>query len=101
MGKKPVTVFFSDQNFISKLEGHNDSCLNIVRMEDASLSDLFKLAKEIFGNIRFPEGSVFQFGTASFLARVGTGTYACDWLSLVANTEKTWPGVRVCPLIPR
>jgi hypothetical protein len=74
MGKKTVTVFFSDQNFILRLEGHNDSCLNIVRMEDASVSDLFKLAKEIFGNIRFPEGSVFQFGSASFLARVGTGT---------------------------
>jgi hypothetical protein len=42
-------------------------------MEDASLSDLYKLAKEIFGNIRFPKGSVFLFGSASFLARVGTG----------------------------
>ncbi len=69
-------------------------------MEDASLSDLYKLAKEIFGNIRFPEGSVFLFGSASFLARVGTGMYGSDWLSVVVNTEKTWPGVRVCPLIP-
>jgi hypothetical protein len=46
LGKKPVTVFFSDQNFIPKLEGHKDSCLNIVRMEDASLSDLSSLQKK-------------------------------------------------------
>ncbi len=38
---KPVTIFFSDQNFIANLEGKNGSCLIIVRMEDASLSDFF------------------------------------------------------------
>jgi hypothetical protein len=77
-----------------------NSCLNIVRMEDASLSDLCRLSQEIFGNIRFPEGSVLLFGSASYLARVGTGVYAKDWLSLVSNIEKTCPGVRICPLIP-
>jgi hypothetical protein len=99
-GKKPVTIFFSDQNFIASMEGNCNSCLNIVRMEDASLSDLCRLSREIFGNIRFPEGSVHLFGSASYLARVGTGLYAKDWISLVSDFEKTVPGVRICPLIP-
>jgi hypothetical protein len=62
-------------------------------MEDASLSDLCRLSREIFGNVRFPEGSVLLFGSASYLARVGTGLYARDWISLVADFEKTVPGV--------
>jgi hypothetical protein len=100
LGKKPTTVFFSDQNFIAGMEGANNFCLNIVRMEDASLSDLCRLLVEIFGNIRLPEGSVLMFGSASYLARIGTGVYAKDWLALIANMEKTFLGVRICPLIP-
>ncbi len=100
IGKKPVTIFFSDQNFIASLECPMNACLNIVRMEDASLSDLCKLSREIFGNQKLPEGSVLLFGSASYLSRVGTGIYAKDWISVVSSTEGTWPGVRVCPLIP-
>ncbi len=47
-----------------------------------------------------PEGSVFLFGSASHLARVGTGTYASDWMAVVSRAEKLWRGIRVCPLIP-
>jgi hypothetical protein len=100
IGKTPVTLFFSDQNFIASMEGPMNSCLNIVRMEDASLSDLCKLSREMLGNLRLPEGSVLLFGSASFLSRVGTSVYAREWLSVVSSTEATWPGVRVCPLIP-
>jgi hypothetical protein len=100
LGKKTVTIFFSDQNFIASMEGNGNCCLNIVRMEDASLSDLCRLSREIFRNTRFPEGSVLLFGSASYLARVGTGLYAKDWISLVSDFEKTIPGVRICPLIP-
>jgi hypothetical protein len=28
LGKKPVTIFFSDQNFIASMEGNGNSCLN-------------------------------------------------------------------------
>ncbi len=66
----------------------------------ASLTDLFELAREIFENQRVPEGSVFLFGSASYLARVGTGTFAWDWLIIVGRAEKQWRGIRVCPLIP-
>jgi hypothetical protein len=78
----------------------NGSCIAVVRQEDASLSDLFELSREIFENRRVPEGSVFLFGSASHLARVGTGTYACDWMTVVSRAEKLWRGIRVCPLIP-
>jgi hypothetical protein len=53
-------------------------------MEDATLS-------ELFSNAAFPEGSIFMYGTASFLATAGTGMYASDWLSVVSHTEGTWP----------
>jgi hypothetical protein len=43
VGSKPVTVFFSDQNFVSRLEGIGQSCLTVVRMEDATLAELYEL----------------------------------------------------------
>jgi hypothetical protein len=95
-----VTVFFSDQNFVSRLEGVDQSCLTVVRMEDATLSDLHELSRELFGNVNFPDGSGFQYGSSSYLSRVGTGVYAGDWLSVVSQAGGTWPGIRICPLIP-
>jgi hypothetical protein len=69
-------------------------------MEDATLPELSNLSAELFGDVRFPEGSVFLYGTASYLSRVGTGIYAKEWLTVIANAERIWPGVRICPLIP-
>jgi hypothetical protein len=100
LGSLPVTVLFSDQNCVSSIEGMNGTCIAVVRQEDASLSDLFELSREIFENRKVPEGSVFLFGSASHLARVGTGTYAGDWMNVVSRAEKLWRGIRVCPLIP-
>jgi hypothetical protein len=100
VGCLPMTVIFSDQNFVSSIEGKYGTCIAVVRQEDASLSDLFKLSREIFENQKVPEGSVFLFGSASYLARVGTGTFAVDWLTTVHRVEKLWRGIRVCPLIP-
>jgi hypothetical protein len=100
MGNAPVTVAFSDQNFVANIAGKDGTCFCVIRMEDASLSDLSDLSLEIFGNGKVPEGSVFLYGSASFLSRVGTGAYANDWLSVVSQAEKRWRGIRVCPLIP-
>jgi hypothetical protein len=97
---KPVAVFFSDQNFVSLLEGAGQSCPTVVRMKDATLSDLYELSKELFGNVKFPEGSVFLYGSSFYLSRVGTGVYAGDWLSVISHEGGTWPGIRICPLIP-
>ncbi len=58
------------------------------------------MAKEIFGDVTFPEGSILLFGSASHLGRNGTSLYARDWAELVAATSNHWRGVRICPLIP-
>jgi hypothetical protein len=94
---KPLTIFSSDQNFVATMVGDSDDCLNIARMEDASLSDLLNLAKEMFEKIKMPEGSVFLFGSVSFLSRVGTGTYAQEWVSIVSQASSIWRGIRFCP----
>jgi hypothetical protein len=100
VGSLPTTVIFSDQNFVSNIEGKSGTCIAVVRQEDASLTDLFELSREIFENQRVPEGSVFLFGSPSYLARVGTGTFAGDRLAIICRAEKLWRGIRVCPLIP-
>jgi hypothetical protein len=96
----PITVIFSDQNCVANIEGSNGSCISVVRQEDASLADLLDMSREIFENHKVPEGSVFLYGSASYLSRVGTGTYAGDWVTVVSRVEKLWRGIRVCPMIP-
>jgi hypothetical protein len=82
-----VTIFFSDQNFVSTVKSDIKQCLCVIHMEDASLSDLSEMSKEIFEFTKIPEGSVFLFGSASYLSCVGTSQYARDWLSVVSKTE--------------
>jgi hypothetical protein len=100
MAGSPITVIFSDQNCVANIEGSNGSCISVVRQEDASLADLLDMSREIFENHKVPEGSVFLYGSASYLSRVGTGTYAGDWVTVVSRVEKLWRGIRVCPMIP-
>jgi hypothetical protein len=100
VGKDPVIVLFSDQNFVSKLDCEKEKCINIVRLENASLLELFELAKELFCNVTLPEGSIFMFGSASYLGRAGTSLYARGWTEVVALASDNWRGVRICPLIP-
>jgi hypothetical protein len=57
----------------------NGECVYIVRVENPTLSELLDIAKEIFANVRIPEGSVFLFGCVSHLSRSGTTVYARDW----------------------
>jgi hypothetical protein len=71
IGNTPVVVVLSDQNFVSTLTGVSNDCINIVRIENATLSELLETAKEIFLNVTFPEGSIFLIGTASYLGRIG------------------------------
>jgi hypothetical protein len=59
----------------------------VVRLEDASLSDPLDLSRELFEYVRVPEGSVFLYGSASYLSRVSTDAYAGDWLSVVSHAE--------------
>jgi hypothetical protein len=74
--------------------------LNIVRLEDASLFNLLSLSKEMFDRMTLPDGSVFLFGSASYLSRVGSDTYAKDWVTVVSQANSIWRGIKICPLIP-
>ncbi len=76
------------------------NCVNVVRVENASLFELFETAKEILGNVTLPEGSIFMFGSVSYLSRMGTSMYAKDWTDITALSLELWHGSRVCPLIP-
>jgi hypothetical protein len=100
IGTKPVTICFTDQNFIASLPFKNDNCVSVVRVENSTLAELLDIAKEIFGNVKLPEGSVFLFGSASYLGRCGTSLYAGEWTSLVAGVSSSWRGMHVCPLVP-
>jgi hypothetical protein len=97
---KPISVCFSDQNFVASVPFKDGACVNIVRLENPSLLELLDMAKEIFASVRIPEGSVFLFGSISHLNRFGTSIYARDWVTLVAGATASWRGVHVCPLIP-
>ncbi len=98
--KGPITVLFSDQNFPALMPCENGQCINIVRLENANLLELFELAKEIFGSTVLAEGSIFMFGSASCLGRSRTSLDARDWTEVVARSNNHWRGIHVCPLVP-
>jgi hypothetical protein len=97
---KPVTICFSDQNFVSTLAADNGQCVGIVRVENAYLKELLEIAREILSNSKIPEGSVLLFGSVSHLGRSGTTIYARDWTSVVALAFGIWRGVHIGPLVP-
>jgi hypothetical protein len=100
IGKKPSCFMFSDQNFVSSISSPSKECVNVVRIENATLIELYDTAKEILGNASLPEGSIFMFGSVSHLSRVGTSAYAKEWTDVSALTVESWHGIRICPLIP-
>jgi hypothetical protein len=98
--KVPVIIALADQNFPATLGCDEGKCINIVRMENASLMELFEIAREMFASVSLPEGSVLLIGSASYLGRTGTSQYAKSWTEVVALSSSQWRGVRICPLIP-
>jgi hypothetical protein len=100
VSKDPILVLFSDQNFPPTLAGPSSNCINIVRLENATLSELLEIAKEILGNTIIADGSIFMFGSASFLGSSGTSVYAREWTEISFASSNHWRGIRICPLIP-
>ncbi len=84
IGKEPFVVMFSDQNFVPTLNCAVKECISVVRIENCSLLELYEVALEMFENVNLPEGSVFLFGSVSYLGRTGTSIYARDWSEVVA-----------------
>ncbi len=85
---------------MSSISSPSQDCVNVVRIENATLAELFDTAKEILGNAPLAEGSIFMYGSVSHLSRVGTSAYAKEWTDITACTAEQWHGIRICPLIP-
>jgi hypothetical protein len=96
----PVTLIFSDQNFVPFLSGGPDNCIGVCRGENFSLNELVDLAAEILDKKHLQPGSVLLFGSASHLYKVGGPAYISDWISLVNRCSQRWPSINICPLIP-
>jgi len=92
-------LVMSDQSFATTLSG-TENCVPIVRLEDATLDELFNLCKEILDRQQIPPGSLFLVGSTSYLAKVGTTIYAQEWISLVKKYSERWRISQVGPLPP-
>jgi len=89
----------SDQNFATVLSG-NENCVPIVRIEDATLDELFAMGKEILDRKTIPPGTLFLIGSVSYLAKVGTTIYSLEWLNLVQKFAERWRIGKVGPCPP-
>ncbi len=95
MGSMPLTIFFSDQNFVAKIENDCKTCLCLFRIYETSLSELFDLSIEFFENIKLPEGIVFVYASTFFLCNVGTSLYARDLLHVGTASGEADVSVRL------
>jgi hypothetical protein len=91
--KGPVVICFADQNFVPFIQDGLGGCIAIVRIENASLSELVDFSFELLENLPLEQGSVVLYGSASFLYRVGVSVYAREWVDCITK-------IHICPLIP-
>jgi hypothetical protein len=76
------------------------SCVAIVRIEDATLSELADISTEILDRHNIPAGTLLLYGSASHLYQAGTTIYASEWLNLVSNISSRHRDSRILPLTP-
>jgi hypothetical protein len=91
----------ADQNFVATLPGTDSkNCLKIVRVENASLSELSGIFIEIMENKFIKPGSCVLISSLSFLSRVGVSAYAAEWRICINMLTSKWPGILVSPVFP-
>jgi hypothetical protein len=99
----PVAICFTDQNFVPHFSNNSDSnnsCVAVVRLEDASLEALAALAAEILDKHSLHPGSTILLGSATHLFRTGASGYASDWIKITTILEHKFRNVNICPLVP-
>ena len=75
----PSVFILADQSFPANLPtGGDGECLRILRLEDASLSDLTDILLESLKPFAVPAGSVILIHSLSHMASVGPAAYAED-----------------------
>jgi len=94
-----MVLILGDQNFVSAIVG-KAHCIPVVRIEDATLSELFKMGLEILDRTHLPQNTHFMVGSTSYLSRVGTTLYAIEWQRMVREFTHRWLHVTVGPLAP-
>jgi len=94
-----MVLILGDQNFVSAIVGKNH-CIPVVRVEDASLAELFKICLEILDRNPLPLSTHFLVGSASHLAKVGSTLYCLEWQRMVGEFTNRWLGATVGPLPP-
>ena len=100
-GHKPVVIIVSDENFVPIWPGtEKDKCTVILRIEGGGLRELIDIFGDIFGRSGLPEGSVLLLGSLTHLHRYGVSRYARDWTETVMHVNRSWPSIRLGPLIP-
>ena len=92
-------ILLSDQNFVPSMSG-KETCIPVVRLEDANLSELVDLAMEILDRHNIPPGTVFMFNSVSHLSKVGTTKFTYDWLTACNKITHRWKQARTGPLPP-
>jgi len=92
-------VIVADQNFISTLSG-KDTCIPIIRIEDATLEELYLITSEIFDRYPMPPGTLFLVGSVSHLSKVGTTLYCHEWQYMISKFAERWKLAKVGPIPP-
>ena len=100
-GHKPVVVILSDENFVPLWPNTDkEKCVVVIRIEGGGLLELTDIFSDVFGKSGLPEGSVLLLGSLTHLHRFGVSHYAREWTKLVMSMSRSWPSVRLGPLIP-
>jgi hypothetical protein len=97
----PDCFAVTDQNFIGTLPGNDQKkCLHIMRMENASLTELANIFLEVMEGKNLKPGTCILVGSLSHLSRVGVEAYTAEWRACVHMLTSKWAGISVCPLFP-
>jgi len=94
-----MVLIIGDQNFVSAVTGKSH-CTPVVRIEDGTLSELFRIGLEILDKNTLPLNTHFLVGSASHLSRIGTTLYCMEWQQMVRDFNNRWLHATVGPLTP-
>jgi len=95
----PVVLYATDQVFSPTTS--RTGCRGVLRVEDGSLMDIFRVFRTTFRGHMIPTGSVVHLVSLGHLWRVGTAAYCEDFVEVLNVFEKEYRGdVRIVHGVP-
>jgi len=95
----PVVLYATDQVFSPNTS--RTGCRGVLRVEDGSLMDIFRVFRTTFRGHMIPTGSVVHLVSLGHLWRVGTAAYCEDFVAVLDAFEKEYRGdVRIIHGVP-